>query len=120
MNDAREKAGAIARRLEERRERHLERSVPYRVIWVIAALIVIAAGLAMIVLPGPAVIAIPVGLAMLSLEFAWAARLTGAALKGGVAAGEVVERAIPDRRLRWAAAGLALGAAASLAAILIL
>jgi len=33
---------------------------------------VLAVGFALIVLPGPAVIVIPVGLAILGLEFAWA------------------------------------------------
>lgn len=33
---------------------------------------VLVAGIAMIVLPGPAFIAIPLGLAILGLEFAWA------------------------------------------------
>lgn len=35
---------------------------------------VLAIGLALVVLPGPAVVVIPVGLAILSLEFAWARR----------------------------------------------
>ena len=33
---------------------------------------VLAIGIALIVLPGPAIIVIPIGLAILSLEFAWA------------------------------------------------
>jgi tellurite resistance protein TerC len=36
---------------------------------------VLIIGIAMIVLPGPAVIVIPAGLAILALEFAWAKRL---------------------------------------------
>jgi uncharacterized protein (TIGR02611 family) len=35
---------------------------------------VLAVGVAMIVLPGPALIVIPVGLGILGLEFAWARR----------------------------------------------
>ena len=35
----------------------------------------VVAGVAMIVLPGPAFIFIPLGIAILSLEFAWAKRL---------------------------------------------
>ena len=35
---------------------------------------VLAVGIAMIVLPGPAVVVIPVGLGILGLEFAWARR----------------------------------------------
>jgi len=36
---------------------------------------VLLLGLAMIVLPGPAMIVIPIGLAMLATEFVWAKRL---------------------------------------------
>lgn len=35
---------------------------------------VLAVGVALIVLPGPAVVVIPVGLAILAVEFAWARR----------------------------------------------
>jgi len=36
---------------------------------------VLAIGLALIVLPGPAILVIPAGLAILSIEFAWAGNL---------------------------------------------
>ena len=36
---------------------------------------VLAVGIAMIVLPGPAIIMIPVGLSILATEFLWARRL---------------------------------------------
>lgn len=36
---------------------------------------VVLIGIAMIVLPGPAIVVIPAGLAILGIEFAWAARL---------------------------------------------
>jgi len=35
---------------------------------------IVAIGVAMIVLPGPAFVVIPIGLGVLSLEFAWAQR----------------------------------------------
>ncbi len=120
MTDPDERAERFAGRIEEKRKKHLRRSAPYRIIWVVAALVVIAAGLVMIVLPGPAMIVIPVGLAMLSLEFAWAARLTRLALKGGAEAGDAIHKAIPNRRLWWAAAAFAVAAVAAVAAILIL
>jgi tellurite resistance protein TerC len=41
----------------------------------VAGFTVLLIGLAMIVLPGPAFIVIPAGLAILALEFAWAKRL---------------------------------------------
>ncbi|MBS0398601.1 MAG: PGPGW domain-containing protein [Proteobacteria bacterium] len=41
---------------------------------VLAGGAVLVIGIAMIVLPGPAIVMIPVGLAILGLEFAWARR----------------------------------------------
>ena len=58
-------------------DRHLLR-VTYtwarRIIIAVIGFTVLAAGVAMIVLPGPAVVVIPLGLAILGLEFAWARR----------------------------------------------
>ena len=45
-----------------------------RVVVACLGITVIALGLAMIVLPGPAVIMIPLGLAILATEFSWARR----------------------------------------------
>ena len=59
-------------KLEERREYHLERGRLYRVAFALAGFTVFLAGVAMLVLPGPALAVIPIGLAMLALEFAWA------------------------------------------------
>jgi tellurite resistance protein TerC len=42
---------------------------------------ILVAGIVMIVLPGPAIVAIPTGLAVLALEFAWAARWRDALLR---------------------------------------
>ena len=44
---------------------------------------VLAIGVAMIVLPGPAFIVIPAGLAILAVEFAWAKRLLAEAKEKG-------------------------------------
>ena len=46
---------------------------------------VVLFGLALIVLPGPAVIVVPLGLALLATEFAWARRLIR---RGGVVWGK--------------------------------
>ena len=46
-----------------------------RVIVVVIGFTVLAVGIAMIVLPGPAVVVIPVGLAILATEFIWARKL---------------------------------------------
>ncbi len=46
---------------------------------------VLAIGIAMIVVPGPAIIVIPIGLAVLGLEFAWA-RMWLRTLREGISA----------------------------------
>jgi tellurite resistance protein TerC len=46
-----------------------------RIIVTLTGFTVIAIGVAMIVLPGPAVIVIPIGLAILATEYAWAQQL---------------------------------------------
>ena len=43
---------------------------------------VLVIGVALIILPGPAFVVIPVGLAILALEFAWARRLLGHVRRG--------------------------------------
>lgn len=46
-----------------------------RLVVLLVGLTVVAIGAAMIVLPGPAVVVIPIGLAILASEFVWARRL---------------------------------------------
>jgi hypothetical protein len=48
-----------------------------RIIVAVIGVTVLLAGVFMIVLPGPAVIVIPAGLAILASEFVWARRLMG-------------------------------------------
>ena len=48
-----------------------------RIVISVVGFTVLAIGIAMIVLPGPAIIVIPVGLGILGLEFAWARRWLG-------------------------------------------
>jgi uncharacterized protein (TIGR02611 family) len=71
---------SLIERLEARRLAHLERSVTYRVLFVFAGFVVLLAGLALLVLPGPGWPVIAIALAMLALEFAWAERLLRRAL----------------------------------------
>ena len=83
----------LVRRLQRRRDSYRERGLVYRIAWVTAAVIVIAAGLVLVVFPGPALIVIPIGLAMLSLEFAWAQRLLDTTLERGLDAKDIALRA---------------------------
>jgi uncharacterized protein (TIGR02611 family) len=62
-------------RLGERRSRHRQRGVLFRVLFAVAGTGVLFAGIVMLVLPGPGLLVTGVGLAMLALEFAWAEHL---------------------------------------------
>lgn len=66
---------SFAERLDERRVRHRQRGTLYRVVFAVAGVTVLLAGVAMLVLPGPGLLVTAAGLAMLALEFAWAERL---------------------------------------------
>lgn len=48
-----------------------------RLIVAVVGFTVLLFGLALVVLPGPAVVVIPIGLAILATEFVWARRLLG-------------------------------------------
>jgi uncharacterized protein (TIGR02611 family) len=61
-------------RLRRQRERHRLRGRVYRITFVMAGFTVLATGVALLVLPGPGLLVIALGLAMLALEFAWAER----------------------------------------------
>ena len=71
----------LVRRLREQRETHKDRSRIIRGAFVVGGVTLLLAGLAMLVLPGPAFVVIPIGLAILSLEFLWAERLLDKALE---------------------------------------
>ena len=74
MSGEYERASRLTRRLQARRAAHRRRGIVYRTLFTLAGLAVLATGVAMLVLPGPALVVIPIGLAMLSLEFGWAGR----------------------------------------------
>ena len=46
-----------------------------KVVWSVLGMTVLLLGVAMIILPGPAIIFIPLGLAILGSEYAWARRV---------------------------------------------
>jgi uncharacterized protein (TIGR02611 family) len=102
-------------RLEDRREHHLEHGTLYRVAFALAGFTVLLAGLAMLVLPGPALAVIPVGLAMLALEFAWAERLLEVAVDKAEAAGKAAKETSRKQRIAGFVA-IALGVGAAVAA----
>jgi uncharacterized protein (TIGR02611 family) len=103
----------IVRRLEAQRARHRDRPLAVRILYIVVGFTLLGAGVAMLVLPGPAFVVIPVGLAILSLEFVWAERLLHHALVQGEAAKRRAAETTTGERVLTAIA-VALGAGALL------
>ena len=80
-------------RVAKVQEAYQDRNPVFRVLWLIAGITVVIAGLAMTVFPGPAVVVLPVGLAMLAAQFAWARRLLDVGIDRGVDAKRALESA---------------------------
>jgi uncharacterized protein (TIGR02611 family) len=101
----------LVRKLQDQRETHKDRHPVIRVAFVLAGLTLVLGGAALLVLPGPAFVVIPIGLALLSLEFRWAGRLLDKSL---VKADEARDRAAnASRRSKLlTASGLACAAVA--------
>ena len=101
----------LPERLRAQRERHLQRPKVIRILYVVVGFTILLAGLAMLLAPGPAFVVIPIGLAILSLEFAWAERLLDAAIeKGEVAKKKAAETTVKQRILTLIAGVLACAA----------
>ena len=62
----------FVQRLREQQERHRERSKVVRALFAVVGFTLLLGGVAMLVLPGPALAVIPIALAILALEFKWA------------------------------------------------
>jgi uncharacterized protein (TIGR02611 family) len=106
------RARRMRERLAERREAHLRRSRFYRTGFAIAGATVTLVGVAMLVTPGPALVVIPIGLAMLALEFAWAERLLDRALdQAEIASRKAAETTTMQRIAGAVATVLAIAAA---------
>ena len=107
----------LVQKLQDKRATHKDRHVIVRVAFVVAGLILLLGGVAMMVLPGPAFLVIPIGLAMLSLEFCWAGRLLDKSL---VKADQAKDKAANASRTSKAltAGGVACGAVAAVVVVL--
>jgi uncharacterized protein (TIGR02611 family) len=108
----------LVQRLRERRAAYQRRGNAYRVAWVTAGVIVVVAGLVMVVFPGPALVVIPIGLAMLSLEFAWAERLLDTTLERGIDAKDLALNASRRQKIVGVAAIVCAIAAAGAVAVI--
>jgi uncharacterized protein (TIGR02611 family) len=108
----------LSEKLARRRERHVQHSMAYRVLFVIAAFAVLLGGIALIPLPGPGWAIVFVGLGMLALEFKWAENLMEKVLDRLDGVLEVAENASPAQKA-FSAVATVLGIAAfAVAAIL--
>ncbi|HEX5619578.1 MAG TPA: PGPGW domain-containing protein, partial [Solirubrobacteraceae bacterium] len=104
-------------RLELRRATHRERHLVFRFIFGVTGAVILAAGLVMLVTPGPAFVLIPIGLAMLSMEFVWAERLLDKSLEQAAKAQQKAAETTTTQRVMAAVATL-LGLAAAALAVL--
>jgi uncharacterized protein (TIGR02611 family) len=84
--------------VRERREKHLERNRIVRVVVALFGFLVVLAGLAMLVLPGPGLLVIAIGLGILALEFVWAERLLERTVDKMDEAADAVKRSSPLQR----------------------
>jgi uncharacterized protein (TIGR02611 family) len=108
----------IIERLLERREQHRTRHPLFRIAWGVAGALVLLGGVIMLVTPGPAFVLIPVGLAMLALEFEWAERLLETALDQAEKAKRRAENATRTQRV-LGVLGTAAVIAACIAAVML-
>jgi uncharacterized protein (TIGR02611 family) len=117
MEGERRQRPKLIERLEARRETHRERSRLFRIAFGLVGIVVLVGGLVMLVTPGPAFVLIPIGLAMLSLEFVWAERLLEKSLEQAQIAQEKAAQTTRTQRVLGAIAAL-LAVAACVLAIL--
>ncbi|WP_081685812.1 PGPGW domain-containing protein [Candidatus Solirubrobacter pratensis] len=109
----------IIERLLQRQEHHRTRHPVFRIAWGAAGFLVLIAGVIMLVTPGPAFVLIPLGLAMLALEFEWAERLLEKALEEAEKAKRRAENATRTQRVLGIAGTLAVVAACVAAVMLV-
>ena len=105
-------------KLDEWRERYQQRPLVYRVLYLTTGLILFLGGLAMLVLPGPALLVIPIGLAMLAMQFAWADWALGIALRQASKAQQKAAEATRRQKI-FGALATGLGIAAAITAWLL-
>jgi uncharacterized protein (TIGR02611 family) len=107
----------LVERLEARRETHRDRHLLFRIAFGVAGALVLLGGLIMLVTPGPAFVLIPIGLAMLSMEFIWAERLLEKSLEQAAIAQQKAAQTTRTQRILAAIATLLAIAACILAVV---
>lgn len=83
----------------------------FRWMWIAVAVVILAAGIAMIVFPGPVTVVVPLGLVMLAAVFGWARTLLLRSVEHGTDAAQRFRRASkPVKALTFAASACAAAA----------
>ena len=80
-------------------------------LYAVAGVTLLLAGIAMLVLPGPAFVVIPIGLALLSLEFTWAERLLERSLEEAAKAQQKAAATTRTQRVLTGVGGVLAAAA---------
>ncbi len=110
---------SLPERIAARRGRHKQRSKVYRAGVVVAGFLITLAGLVMTgPVPGPGFLVIPVGLALLALEFDWAERLLVKAVEYAERQKRKAQAATPAQKIMSGVAAV-LAIAAFVAAALL-
>jgi uncharacterized protein (TIGR02611 family) len=107
----------LIEKLEAQRATHRERNRLFRIGFGIVGALVTLGGVVMLVTPGPAFVLIPIGLAMLSLEFVWAERLLEKSLQQAQMAQEKAAQTTRTQRIFGLIAGALAIAACALAVL---
>jgi uncharacterized protein (TIGR02611 family) len=107
----------FVKKLRDQREKHLERSRAVRIVMIVAGFTIFLGGVVMLVTPGPAFVLIPIGLAMLSMEFVWAERLLDKSLEQAAKAQQKAAETTRKQRALVAIATVLAIAAAGLAVL---
>jgi uncharacterized protein (TIGR02611 family) len=104
----------LVQKLRAQRDRHHERPRIVRYLFVGVGFTLLLGGILMLVLPGPAFVVIPIGLAILSLQFTWAEVALDKSLDQAAKAQQKAAETTPtERAITAAAVALGVGALAA-------
>ena len=117
MESERRPRPKLIEKLEARRATHRRRARLFRIGFGLVGVLVLLGGVVMLVTPGPAFVLIPIGLAMLSLEFAWAERLLEKSLEQAQMAQEKAAQTTRTQRILGGIATVLAIAACALAVL---
>jgi uncharacterized protein (TIGR02611 family) len=98
------KTPKMVEKLRARKEVHKEMHWLPRILVASLGFFVLLAGIIMLVFPGPAIVVIPIGLAILSLEFVWAERFLEKVLVSGITVGDRFKKLVVHNNWFLAAA----------------